>query len=136
MITGWAYGTIAAIRTDQAPHSIEEKEVEFIYAPNGIPGLETAWSVSVRRLLESGILSLGELLEKFVRKPREILNLEIPRIKEGADANLTLFNIDEQWTYDEKLVKSKSANSPYLGDTMLGRAEAIYNKGNFVVNKI
>jgi dihydroorotase len=136
IIEGLADGTIDAICTDHAPHAIEEKEVEFIYAPNGIIGLETVWAVSVRQLLESGVLTLEELLKKFVEKPREILSLKVPHIKEGSSANLTLFNIDEQWTYDEELVKSKSTNSPYLGDEMLGRAEAIYNKGHFVINKI
>ncbi|NGP89278.1 dihydroorotase [Fodinibius halophilus] len=136
MIEGLADGTIDAICTDHAPHAIQEKEVEFIYAPNGIIGLETAWSVSVRQLLDSGVLELGELLTKVVEKPREILNLEIPKIEEGAKANLTLFNVDEQWTFDKEKVHSKSANSPYLGDQMKGRAEAIYNKERFVVNEI
>lgn len=136
MIEGLADGTIDAICTDHAPHAIQEKEVEFIYAPNGIIGLETAWSVSVRKLLDSGALDLQGLLEKFIEKPREILNLEIPEIKEGRGANLTLFNIDEEWTFDEKKVRSKSKNSPYLGDRLKGRAEAIYNKGRFVVNEI
>lgn len=136
MIEGLADGTIDAICTDHAPHAIEEKEVEFIYAPNGIIGLETAWPVSVRRLLESGVVDLDELLEKFVTNPRKILNLKIPKIEEGAEANLTLFNVDEEWTYEEEFVKSKSTNSPYLGDEMLGRAEAIYNKERFVVNEL
>ena len=136
MIEGLADGTIDAICTDHAPHAIEEKEVEFIYAPNGIIGLETAWSVSVRRLLDSGVLELPALLKKFVDRPREILNLEIPKIEEGVRANLTLFNVDERWTLEESLVKSKSKNSPYLGDEMMGRAEAIYNNGQFVVNRI
>src|SRR5699024_9193095 len=89
MIEGLADGTIDAICTDHAPHAIEEKEVEFIYAPNGITGLETAWSVSVRQLLTPGVLELHGLLEKFIRNPREILNLEVPVIEEGAKANLT-----------------------------------------------
>ncbi len=134
MIEGLADGTIDVICTDHAPHAIEEKEVEFIYAPNGIIGLETAWSVSVMRLLDEGVLSLQSLMEKFVENPRKILNLDIPEIKEGAAANLTLFNTDEEWTYDEKLVKSKSKNSPYLGQKMKGRAEAIYNKSQFQIN--
>lgn len=136
VIGGLADGTIDAICTDHAPHAIEEKEVEFIYAPNGIIGLETAWSVSVRQLLKTGVLSLSELLEKFVENPRRILNLEIPKIEKRAEANLTLFNIDEKWTFDEQRVKSKSTNSPYLGNEMIGRAEGIYNKGRFVVNEI
>lgn len=136
MVEGLADGTIDAICTDHAPHAIEEKEVEFIYAPNGIIGLETAWSVSVRQLLQSGALDLPALIAKFVENPRRILNLEIPKIEEGAEANLTLFNTDEQWTYHEGLVKSKSTNSPYLGEEMTGRAEGIYNRGRFVLNEI
>lgn len=136
MIEGLADGTIDAICTDHAPHSIEEKEVEFIYAPNGIIGLETAWCISVRRLLESGAIDLPILLQKLVENPRKILNLEVPEIKEGRKANLTLFNTEEKWTFNEKLVHSKSKNSPYLGTEMTGRAEAIYNKGRFVVNEV
>jgi len=136
MLEGLADGTIDAICTDHAPHAIEEKEVEFIYAPNGIIGLETAWSISVQRLLESKVLNLEMLLEKFVVNPRNILNLEIPEIKEGVIANLTLFNTDEEWIFTEELVKSKSKNSPYLGKQMLGRAEAIYNKQQFEVNEV
>ena len=136
MIEGLADGTIDAICTDHAPHAIQEKEVEFIYAPNGIIGLETAWPVSVRRLLQSEVLDLQTLLEKLVVNPRNILGLDNPKIEEGADANLTLFNTDEEWTYTEETVRSKSANSPYLGDELTGRAEAIYNKGQLVVNEL
>ncbi|MDZ7682376.1 MAG: dihydroorotase [Fodinibius sp.] len=135
-IEGLADGTIDAICTDHAPHAIQEKEVEFMYAPNGIIGLETAWPVSVRQLLKPGILDLQALLDKLIINPREILGLDIPKIKEGAVANLTLFNTDQKWTYKEAVVKSKSANSPYLGDELVGRAEAIYNKGQFVVNEL
>src|SRR5699024_6649245 len=81
-------GTSEVICIDHAPHVIEEKEVEFIYAPNGIIGLQTAWSVSVRRLLQTGILELPDLLRKLVEKPREILNIDIPLIAEGEEANL------------------------------------------------
>jgi dihydroorotase len=136
MIEGLADGTIDAICTDHAPHAIEEKEVEFIYAPNGIIGLETAWSVSVRQLLDSGALELPDLMQKLVEKPREILNLDIPKIEEGARANLTLFNTDEKWQLEEDVIRSKSKNSPYLGEEMKGRAVAIYNKSQFVINNL
>mgnify|MGYP001161895105 CR=1 FL=1 len=136
MIEGLADGTIDVICTDHAPHAIEEKEVEFIYAPNGIIGLETAWSISVRRLLKSGKMDLQAILKKLVDNPRTILNLDVPELKEGAAANLTLFNTDEKWVFGESHVKSKSKNSPYLGAEMIGRAEAIYNKGQFVVNEL
>lgn len=134
MIGGLEDGTIDVICTDHAPHAIEEKEVEFIYAPNGIIGLDTAWSLCVKRLLNPGILTLQQLLEKLVIKPRQILNLDIPRIKKGNRANLTFFNTDEEWIYSKNEVRSKSKNSPYIGETMNGRAVAVYNKSRFAVN--
>lgn len=135
MIEGLADGTIDAICTDHAPHAIEEKEVEFIYAPNGIIGLETAWGVTAKRLLNTGKMNLQDVLEKLIDNPREILNLTVPEIEEGETANLTIFNTDEEWTFQEKHIKSKSKNSPYVGSQMIGRAEAIYNNGQFVVNE-
>jgi len=136
MIEGLKDGTIDVICTDHAPHAVEEKEVEFLYAPNGIIGLETAWSISVMRLLEPGHLSLSALLDKLVVQPRKILNLSVPELEAGAPANLTLFNTEEKWIYDEAEVRSKSRNSPYLGDTLTGRAIAVYNKGRFERNNL
>jgi len=136
MIEGLADGTIDVICTDHAPHAIEEKEVEFIYAPNGITGLETAWSICVKRLLAPGMMTLEQLLEKIVVNPRKILNLEIPEIAEEHTANLTIFNTDEEWKYSPKEVRSKSRNSPYLNHKMTGRAVAVYNNGRFIQNTI
>jgi dihydroorotase len=136
MIEGLIDGTIDVICTDHAPHSVEEKEVEFIYAPNGIIGLDTAWSICVKRLLKPGLLNLEQILEKLVIKPREILKLDIPSIKKGNKANLTLFNTDEEWIYTAGEVRSKSKNSPYIGETLTGRATALYNKGRFAENKL
>ncbi|MCC5913670.1 MAG: dihydroorotase [Balneolaceae bacterium] len=136
MIEGLVDGTIDVICTDHAPHAIEEKEVEFIYAPNGIIGLETAWSVTVERLLEPGKLTLQQILEKLVINPRKILNLEQPQIKKGKKANITLFNTDEKWTFTKREVRSKSKNSPYLDREMTGRAVGIYNRGRFVQNDL
>jgi dihydroorotase len=136
MVEGLVDGTIDAICTDHAPHAIEEKEVEFIYAPNGIIGLETAWAISNKRLFQTKKLSLQQLMDKLVYKPREILNLEIPDIKEGAKANLTFFNTDEEWTFTPNNVRSKSKNSPYLNEKLQGRAVGIYNKGQLVLNEL
>lgn len=136
MIEGLADGTIDVICTDHAPHSIEEKEVEFIYAPNGIIGLDTAWSICVVRLLKPGFLNLSQILEKMVQNPRNILNLDVPRLERGNKANLTLFNTDEEWIYSAGEVRSKSKNSPYIGEKLTGRAIAVYNKGHFCVNTL
>jgi len=136
MIEGLADGTIDAICTDHAPHAIEEKEVEFIYAPNGIIGLETAWPITNKRLFQTKKLNLHQLIDKLAYNPRNILNIEAPAIEEGATANLTIFNTDETWTFDAKEVRSKSKNSPYLGRQMTGRALAVFNKGQLVLNEL
>ncbi|MCH8557262.1 MAG: dihydroorotase [Balneolia bacterium] len=135
MIEGLADGTIDAICTDHAPHSIEEKEVEFIYAPNGILGLQTAWSVVVCRLLDTKRMPLADVLERLIDAPRRILRLTIPQLKKGEQANFTIFNTDEKWTYTTKNNKSRSRNSPYLNAELKGRAVGICNKGQWVFNQ-
>lgn len=136
MVEGLVDGTIDVICTDHAPHAIEEKEVEFIYAPNGIIGLETAWPISNMRLLKTKKLDLQQLVEKLCYNPRKILNLEELSLEAGAKANLTFFNTDEEWTFDKKNVRSKSKNSPYLDQKLTGRAVGIFNKGQLVLNKL
>jgi len=136
MIEGLKDGTIDVICTDHAPHAIEEKEVEFSYAPNGIIGLETAWSISNEQLFLNGHLSLSELVDKLCVQPRQILRLSVPKIEVGAQANLSFFNTDEEWVFDDKNVRSKSHNSPYLGRTMKGRAIGIFNKGQLHINSL
>lgn len=136
MIEGLVDGTIDVICTDHAPHAIEEKEVEFIYAPNGIIGLETSWAITNMRLLQTGKLNLQQLVDKMSDAPRSILNLPELKIEEGADANLTFFNTDEKWTFDVKNVRSKSRNSPYLDKELTGRAVGIYNRGELVLNEL
>jgi len=136
MIEGLKDGTIDVICTDHAPHAIEEKEVEFNYAPNGIIGLETAWAITNEQLFAPGHLSLTSLVDKLCDQPRKILRLEVPQIAPGSLANLTIFNTDEQWVFDDKNVRSKSHNSPYLNRNMTGRAVAIVNKGQLQLNTL
>lgn len=134
MIEGLKDGTIDAICTDHAPHAVEEKEVEFMYAPNGILGLETAWPVTVRRLLGEGGMSLPAVMKCLIEAPRTILHLPVPTLDVGAPAELTFFNTDEEWTYEQRHIKSKSINTPYIGERFKGRATGVYNRGMLVVN--
>ena len=136
MVEGLADGTIDVICTDHAPHAIEEKEVEFIYAPNGIIGLETAWAISNMRLFKTKKLALQQLVEKLSYNPRKILSLDELSIKERAIANLTFFNTDEEWAFTKENVRSKSGNSPYIDAKLTGRAVGIFNKGQLVLNEL
>lgn len=135
MKEGLRDSTIDAICTDHAPHASFEKEVEFIEAPFGIIGLETAWGLVGRELIQPGVLSVEEAVRKLTVAPRRILGLEVPRLAEGQPANLTIFDAETRWTFEEQHIRSKSHNTPFLGAEMVGRPWAIYNKGQLVSNE-
>jgi dihydroorotase len=129
MREGLRDGTIDVIATDHAPHSFDEKQVEYQTAPFGIVGLETAIGLAVTGLLQTGLLSLAQLIEKFSVNPRRILHLPEIRIREGEMANLTLFDPAVEWTVDPRLFKSKSKNTPFGGYKLIGKAIGVINNG-------
>ena len=129
---GLADGTIDAICTDHAPHAPHEKQVEFAHAPFGILGLETAWGLVGRALIEPGVLSVKEAVQKLTVAPRRILGLDGPELVEGEPARLTVFDASTEWTFTEDDLRSKSENTPFIGHEMLGRPWAVYSDGQFV----
>ena len=129
---GLADGTIDALCTDHAPHAAYEKEVEFTAAPFGITGLETAWGLIGRELIEPGVLSVAEAVRALTVAPRRILGLDVPALEVGAPAALTVFDASHRWTFAEEHVRSKSRNTPFLGTELVGRPRAIYNDGQLV----
>jgi len=132
MKEGLRDGTIDVICTDHAPHATFEKDVEFIAAPFGILGLETAWALTARELIQPGILSIAEAVRKLTTEPRRILGIDQVEITEGAAANLTIFDASTKWTFERRHIHSKSRNTPFVGDEMVGKAHAIYNRGKLV----
>ena len=129
IIEGLKDGTIDAIATDHAPHSIEEKEAEYIYAPFGITGLETALGLIKTQLLDTKTIGLKDIYDRCVKNPRTILNLDVPKIKSGESANLTLFDLNENWTYKDSVSFSKSQNTPFKEHPLSGRGVCVINKG-------
>ncbi len=127
MIEGLKDGTIDCIASDHAPHSIEEKEMEFIYAPNGILGLETQLGLAISGLVQKGHLSFEDLVYKLSINPRKILNLPIPKFEVGEIANFTIFNPETIWTVDVSRFKSKSRNSPFNKSLLTGKQTAVIN---------
>ncbi len=118
LVDALADGTIAAVATDHAPHARHEKEVPFEAAPFGVTGLETAFSVLYTRLVEPGAVSLATLLERMSAGPARIYGLEPPRVAVGAEANLTLLDLEAVWRVEEGEFASRSANSWLLGETL------------------
>lgn len=123
-------GTIDVIATDHAPHSFDDKQVEFQCAPFGIVGLETAIGLAFSELFAKGILSLYQLVEKFSSNPRRILHLPPIVIREGEMANFTIIDPQLEWKVNIQQFKSKSKNSPFHGRTLTGKAIGVINNGS------
>ena len=132
IIEGLRDATIAVIATDHAPHAAFEKEVEYTEAPFGILGLETCWGLVGRDLIAPGVLTVAQAVRALTVAPREILGLPVPRIAEGEPANLTVFDATTEWTVEARHLRSKSSNTPFMGERLVGRAWAIVNNGQLV----
>lgn len=122
-------GTIDCIASDHAPHAIEEKEMEFIFAPNGIIGLETSVGLAITELVQKKFLSFAQLVEKYSINPRKILNIPVPQIKVGEKANLSIIDPSMIWTVDVSKFKSRSKNSPFDQLLLTGKSVAVINNG-------
>ena len=123
VIEGLADGTIDAIATDHAPHAVEEKDVEFQFAPPGLVGLETALALVVSELVEPGHLSLATAIDRLSTAPARILGLDRHGgpLEPGRPANLVVFDPTLEWTVDPHAFVSKSRNSPFAGRSVRGR---------------
>jgi dihydroorotase len=128
---GLAEGVIDAIATDHAPHAVHEKERDFIEAPPGILGFETAFPV-VMDLVRSRQLSPTELIRRLSTNPARILGLPGGALSLGANADLVILDPECQWTYDPAKGYSKSRNSPWAGRELIGRSRATIVGGRLV----
>lgn len=122
VVAGLADGTIDAIATDHAPHAIEEKEVEFVLAPPGLVGLETALGLAVTELVDPGHLGWGDLFERMAAAPARILGLsDHGRIAVGRPANLVAIDSQASWTVEPAAFLSRSRNTPFAGRRLRSR---------------
>jgi dihydroorotase len=122
VIEGVRDGTLDIIATDHAPHHYDEKEQAFEDAPFGLVGLETALGLVITGLLERGVLSLAELVERMSCAPARAFNLRGGTLKVGASGDLTVFDPTLQWQVDPAQFLSKSRNTPFAGWTLRGKA--------------
>jgi dihydroorotase len=122
LLKGLKDGTIDAIVSQHTPHEVEFKNVEFEVAEYGMIGLQTAFSIAI----QAG-LPVDMIIQKMSINPRKILNLEVPVIAEGQEANLVLFDENAEWTFDKANNKSKSYNSPFIGQKLKGSILLTYN---------
>ena len=122
IIDGLRDGSLEIIGSDHAPHSDFEKEVEFDYAPFGITGLETEVSLSLGQLYHSGLIKLIDLLAKWTINPARMLRLNKGQIKVGADADITVLDLEKRWVFTRQSTASKSLNSPFYDWPMRGKS--------------
>ena len=124
ILEGLADGTIEILCSDHAPHCDYEKEVEFDYAPFGITGLETDLALSLMQLVHTKRISLADMIAKFTVNPARLLNLSKGTLSVGADADVTLFDAEQEWVYRREDSASKSKNNPFFGWKLKGKVTA------------
>jgi dihydroorotase len=125
-------GTIDVIATDHAPHTLEDKDVEYDYASFGISGLETSVPLVITNLVHTGILTLSQAVEKMTVNPARVIDIRKGTLKPGSDADLTIIDIDRTVVIDTAKFKSKGKNSPFNGLELKGAVIMTIKDGNVV----
>ena len=131
IIRGIQDGTIDIIATDHAPHADYEKAREFTKAPSGMIGLETALSLGIRELVRPGYISMMDLLRLLTVNPAAFYHLDAGTVREGAPADLVLFDPEETWVVPDRFA-SRSSNSPFIGETLPGVVKYTIVSGKIV----
>ena len=131
---GLADGTIDAIATDHAPHHMDEKDVEFVLASNGIIGLETSLPLSLV-LVDDKVFDLNALITAMSLNPARILGIDRGTLAPGSVADITIIDPDAVWTVEAEKLASRSKNSPFLGKEMKGRATYTIVDGKIVFKR-
>lgn len=136
ILAGVKDGTVTILATDHAPHTREEKEVEFAAAPYGVIGLDCALPLYVRALIESETIDWPAMLAMMTINPARLCTLTSKgTLSPGADADVTVIDPNETWTIDVNDFKCKSRNCPFLGWKVTGRAIATIVGGDFKLNR-
>ena len=129
--TGLADGTIDCVATDHAPHALEDKETEWGAASPGMTGLETALSIVVQTMVESGRLTWRQVAERMSETPARIGRLKSHGrpIAVGEPANLVVVDPGARWRVDPACTASRSRNTPFAGHDLPARVRATFLRG-------
>jgi dihydroorotase len=128
-------GTIDTICTDHAPHHYDTKERAFDDAPNGIIGLETALGLAITELVETGLVTIPQLIERMSTRPAKIFNLQGGTLAPGSPADVLIADPKAQWAVDPTTFFSKSRNTPFGGRQLTGRPEVTIVRGQVVFER-
>jgi dihydroorotase len=133
LVAGLLDGTVDAIATDHAPHAAHEKALEFELAPFGTTGLETAVPLVVTNLIAKEVLSWGDVVRLMAHGPRLALQLPAVSLTAGSVADITVIDPEARVEVAPAFFESKSANSAFLGTTLLGKATEVLVGGRLVL---
>lgn len=133
VLAGLLDGTIDCIVTDHSPHAQEEKDREYMYAPSGFPGLETAVGVLLTDLVHTGKLDIVMMIEKMTAAPARIFGINAGSLAEGMPADITVIDPELEWTVDDKKFYTKGSHSPFVGRRLKGKAVMTFVDGRLVM---
>ncbi|MFA5004967.1 MAG: dihydroorotase [Candidatus Omnitrophota bacterium] len=125
-------GTIDVIASDHAPHTENEKNIEFERAEFGKIGLESGLVVSIMELVDKNVLGWAELVAKIALNPAKVLGIDKGTLSVGADADMVIVDADREFILEKKCIVSKSKNSPFIGRTVKGLVEYTICNGKIV----
>ena len=132
LLEGLKDGTVDVIATDHAPHHSDEKNVEFSRAPFGVIGLETAVSLALDRLVRPGMISIGRMVELMSVNPARILGVPGGTLKPGAPADITVLDLEREFSVEPARFHSLSRNTPFGGWSLRGGPVATIVAGEIV----
>ena len=129
LIAAISDGTIDCIATDHAPHTIEEKEAPFDLAPFGMIGLESCFGAVNKVLVKQYGMEIESLIDLLTIKPRKIMGFEQNIFTKGAQAEIAIIDPQSSWTFERDCIHSKSINSPFIGEKLIGKIKYTIVKG-------
>ncbi len=127
LISAVKQGVISCVATDHAPHTIEEKEADFNEAPFGMIGLESCFG-AINKILKNQ-MELMDILCLITSHPRKIMGFEADLFKIGVSAEVTIIDTKKEWVFRKNDILSKSKNSPFIGESLLGKIVACFSNG-------
>ena len=135
LLEGLKEGVFDLIATDHAPHSKFEKEQDFVSAPNGITGLDTALVSLHDRFVTSGEIGWDLIVKRYSAEPRRMMGLEAVPVEESKPAELIVFDPGGETTFSREFMRSKSSNTPFLDQTLKGRVELVVSGSEILLQR-
>ena len=135
LLEGLKEGIFDLIATDHAPHSKFEKEQDFVSAPNGITGLETALVSLHDRFVTSGQIGWDLIVKRYSAEPRRMMGLEVVPVEESKPAELIVFDPGGETTFSREFMRSKSINTPFLDQTLQGRVDLVVRGSEILLQR-